>query len=343
MLKIRHIISLLVLILLFISCNLKSPQRGGMIRKDPDFRRIVAGDGALRKPIEAVTLTGVEDPDFKKIGTGDGDLKKPIEVAPLRGVEDPDFKKIGTGDGDLKKPIEVAPLRGVEDPDFKKIGTGDGDLKKPIEVAPLRGVEDPDFKKIVAGDGDLKKPIEVVTFTGIEDLALTEVEKNLGVKLNELLDTFGVPEEGKRSIVKIKDIVTNDKIGIDRFGVKRLSKTYTNIGFYNLLNKLGPDEVQKIIKYDLYVVEAQKAALESINDIQEPKEKQRFKVSYDDVLNDYLLCLKGLFSDIIDDIERNGFISNEYTNEYTHEFTETEFVFRRIIKRENLYERSSYK
>ncbi|BDU63393.1 hypothetical protein BOFE_09330 (plasmid) [Candidatus Borrelia fainii] len=233
MLKIRHIISLLVLILLFISCNLKSPQRGGMIRKEPDFRRIVTGEGALRKPSEVVTLTGVED----------------------------------------------------------------------------------------------SVP------------ALAEVEKSLGVKLNELLDTFKVSKEGKISIFKIKDVVTDASIDSDEG-----YKTYTDLDFYTLLNELGAGKVKDIIKFDLDVVKIQKAALDAINNVQNLQKKQNLQVLYNDRLDEYLLYLKGLFSKPSADNVLADDVHFWFTNDdYDNGFTEIETEARRIIENGDVYAKLSYK
>ncbi|BDU63395.1 hypothetical protein BOFE_09350 (plasmid) [Candidatus Borrelia fainii] len=238
MLKIRHIISLLVLILLFISCNLKSPQREGIVRRGP------------------------KDPDFKKIGTGDGALGKPSEVVPLTGVRN-----------------SVPAL------------------------APT----------------------------------LAEVEKSLGVKLNELLDTFKVSKEGKISIVKIKDVVTDDKIGSDKRGEDKSDedyKTYTIPDFRALLNELGAARVKDIIKFDLDVVETQKAALDAINNVQNPEKKQILQVLYDNKFRDYLLFLKETFSGVTIDVIHDGFVGDYYDNEFPAIETEA----RRIIENGGVYE-----
>ncbi|BDU63402.1 hypothetical protein BOFE_09420 (plasmid) [Candidatus Borrelia fainii] len=207
------------------------------------------------------------------------------------------------------------------------------DLKSQVEGIVLK---DPDFRRIVTGDGALGKPSKVVTLRGVKDPALTEAEKNLGVKLDELLDTFGVSKEGKGSIFKIKDVVTDDKIGSDKSD--RNYKTYTNLDFYNLLNELGADKVKNIIKYDLDIVETQKAALEAINNIQEPKKRQSLQVVYDNKLNDYLLRLKGGFSQDADNVY-DWFVGGLHINEFTAIKTEA----RRIIENGDIYEVLSYK
>ncbi|BDU63392.1 hypothetical protein BOFE_09320 (plasmid) [Candidatus Borrelia fainii] len=161
--------------------------------------------------------------------------------------------------------------------------------------------------------------------------------KSLSVDLDKLLDTFGVSKTGKRSIVRIKDVVTNDKIGIDKRD--KGYKTYTNLDFRDLLNKLGAARVQDIIKFDLKVVEAQKAALEAINNIQEPKKKQSLQVVYDDKLKDYPLHLKKLFSKSTAD----AVYANVINDKYVDEFPAIEAEARRIIANGDVYAKLSYK
>ncbi|BDU63394.1 hypothetical protein BOFE_09340 (plasmid) [Candidatus Borrelia fainii] len=201
--------------------------------------------------------------------------------------------------------------------------------------SPQRGgivQKDPDFRKVGTGDGALRKPSEVATFTGVKDPALAEAEEDLSVKLDKLLDTFKVPEEGKRSIAKIKDVVVNDKIGSDKSD--KNYKTYADLKFYTLLNELGAFKVKDIIKFDLKIVEAQKAALEAINNVQNLQKRQSLQVVYDNKLNNYLLYLQDLFSESSANIMSMRFTSDEYCKE----FTEIEIEAKRIIANGDLYE-----
>ncbi|WP_330730294.1 BTA121 domain-containing protein surface lipoprotein [Borrelia turicatae] len=80
MVKIRHISSLLVLMLLLllvINCDLKS-QREGIVQKNSYFRRIFTGERALRKSGKGVALTGVDSVV---------EQRQPSEVVALTGVD----------------------------------------------------------------------------------------------------------------------------------------------------------------------------------------------------------------------------------------------------------------
>ncbi|AHF45650.1 BTA121 domain-containing protein surface lipoprotein [Borrelia parkeri] len=135
---------------------------------------------------------------------------------------------------------------------------------------------------------------------------------SLSAELDNLLNTFGVSEAGKRSIIRIKDVVTDAGIGsIESY------RSYTNSELYTLLNDLGAAKIWEIIKADLELVKTQKEALEAINNVHKPKERQSLQVRFDSKKNEYPLHLKGLFNESDFNAVYRNVIGDKYVNEFT--------------------------
>ncbi|WP_434757092.1 hypothetical protein bpuCAU1_001289 (plasmid) [Borrelia puertoricensis] len=222
MLKIRHIILFLVLILLFISCDLKS-QRKGLGQEDSDFSEIFTGERTLRKFGKGVNLTGVNSV--------------------------------------------------VEQRQFS----------------------------------------EVVDLTDLEENVpkLTEEEKSLHVKLNNLLDTFGVSLKEREAVGYILSVVTDANIGINKG-----YKTYTSLEFCNLLNELGAVKLKKIIECHLKVLEEQEKARNAILNAPLSFNKQELRDSFNKHKDNYKFYLKGLFNRAIADDIYNNIIIDDYDVEF---------------------------
>ncbi|UPA12688.1 BTA121 domain-containing protein surface lipoprotein [Borrelia venezuelensis] len=136
--------------------------------------------------------------------------------------------------------------------------------------------------------------------------------ESLSAKLDNLLNTFGISEAGKRSIVRIKDVVTDVGIGsIEGY------RNYTDSELYALLNDLGAAKIQEIIKADLELVKTQKAALEAINNVHKPKERQNLQLRFNSKRNEYPLHLKGLFNESDFNVVYSNVIGDNYVNEFT--------------------------
>ncbi|UPA11302.1 hypothetical protein bpSLO_001155 (plasmid) [Borrelia parkeri] len=152
---------------------------------------------------------------------------------------------------------------------------------------------------------------------------------SLSAELDNLLNTFGVSEAGKRSIIRIKDVVTDAGIGsIESY------RSYTNSELYTLLNDLGAAKIWEIIKADLELVKTQKEALEAINNVHKPKERQSLQVRFDSKKNEYPLHLKGLFNES----DFNAVYRNVIGDKYVNEFTAIKAEATRIIKNGDVYE-----
>ncbi|WP_330730280.1 BTA121 domain-containing protein surface lipoprotein [Borrelia turicatae] len=136
--------------------------------------------------------------------------------------------------------------------------------------------------------------------------------ESLNAKLDNLLNTFGISEAGKRSIVRIKDVVTDVGIGsVEGY------RNYTDSELYALLNDLGAAKIQEIIKADLELVKTQKTALEAINNVHKPKERQNLQLRFNSKRNEYPLHLKGLFNESDFNVVYSNVIGDNYVNEFT--------------------------
>nr|ALC78616.1 Hypothetical protein BTA129 [Borrelia turicatae 91E135] len=133
---------------------------------------------------------------------------------------------------------------------------------------------------------------------------------NLDIKLNNLLDKFGLLDKEREAIAYIRRTITDSKIGNASY-----YKTYTDFEFYNLLESLGATRIKEIITFYLEVVNIQKSFERVIKNVKDATSRGKLQNELNERKNQYQLHLKGLFdSDNFDDIY-NEIIGDNYFSE----------------------------
>ncbi|UPA11327.1 hypothetical protein bpSLO_001180 (plasmid) [Borrelia parkeri] len=115
---------------------------------------------------------------------------------------------------------------------------------------------------------------------------------NVDIKINSLLNAFGIFAEEKGAIAYIRSIVTDPSIGsVEGY------RTYDDEDFYDLLRQLGSFKLKEIIEVHLKIFNtAPDAALAAINNVMESEEKRDLQNKLSSYKDAYPLHLKGLFS-----------------------------------------------
>ncbi|UPA19020.1 BTA121 domain-containing protein surface lipoprotein [Borrelia puertoricensis] len=147
-------------------------------------------------------------------------------------------------------------------------------------------------------------------FGGEYALRMIATGEDLDIKLNNLLDKFGVFGKERESIAYIRLAITDDNVG----KVKGY-RTYTDSEFYNLLESLGADRTKEIITFYLEVVNIQESFERAIKNVKDATSRGKLQNNLNQRKNQYQLHLKGLFdSDNFDDIY-NNIIGDNYFSE----------------------------
>ncbi|UPA14053.1 BTA121 domain-containing protein surface lipoprotein [Borrelia turicatae] len=138
---------------------------------------------------------------------------------------------------------------------------------------------------------------------------IVKAEININAMLNSLLDKFGIPDDRKKIIDDMRDIVT----GFSRvFSVR----VYKNEDFCNLLEGLGAERLKEIIEIHVNILKAQDEALAVIEGIRDDVAKRELQVKFYGRQNAYPLHLKILFNGANSDEVYGKFTSDNYVAEF---------------------------
>ncbi|AFI31849.1 BTA121 domain-containing protein surface lipoprotein [Borrelia crocidurae] len=133
-------------------------------------------------------------------------------------------------------------------------------------------------------------------------------------ELYELLDLFGVSEDGKMLISYIKEALCDSDI-VDAQGN---FKTYDYVEFYELLNDFGADKIIAIVNHLLATFNALREAGLAISKISDQDLKREMQIRFDLKKKAYKLDLKKVFSASVLDELYNQIIS--YDSSYIDDF-----------------------
>ncbi|UPA12696.1 BTA121 domain-containing protein surface lipoprotein [Borrelia venezuelensis] len=102
---------------------------------------------------------------------------------------------------------------------------------------------------------------------------IVKAEININAMLNSLLDKFGIPNDRKKIIDDMRDIVT----GFSRvFSVR----VYKNEDFCNLLEGLGVERLKEITEIHVNILKAQDEVLAVIEGIRDDVAKRELQVKF---------------------------------------------------------------
>ncbi|WP_025400367.1 BTA121 domain-containing protein surface lipoprotein [Borrelia hermsii] len=120
---------------------------------------------------------------------------------------------------------------------------------------------------------------------------VNEVEESIEFKLDKLLGTFNIQDEGKGVIEYIRSVVTDPGI-VGR----SIDRTYADSKFYNLLVSLGDARLKKIIAVHLKTVKEQNKALAVVENLNLGDLKEAFKAKIDRNTKKYKLAIEKAFN-----------------------------------------------
>ncbi|UPA11318.1 hypothetical protein bpSLO_001171 (plasmid) [Borrelia parkeri] len=159
-------------------------------------------------------------------------------------------------------------------------------------------------------------------FSGEYTSKMVATVDNLDIKLNNLLDKFGLLDKERESIAYIRRTITDANVG-----KLKGYRTYTDVEFHNLLESLGAARIKEIITFYLEVVNIQESFERAIKNIKDATSRGKLQNELNERKNQYQLHLKGLFdSDNFDDIY-NKIIGDNYFSElieFKYEIIEVE-------------------
>ncbi|WP_246989985.1 BTA121 domain-containing protein surface lipoprotein [Borrelia parkeri] len=139
---------------------------------------------------------------------------------------------------------------------------------------------------------------------------IVKAEVTINAMLNNLLDKFEIPDDRKKIIDDMRDIVTSLS-GV--FSVR----VYKNEDFCNLLEGLGAERLKEITEIHVNILKAQDEALAVIEGIKDDVAKRELQVKFYGRQNAYPLHLKILFNGSNSDEVYGNFISDNYVAEFT--------------------------
>ncbi|ETZ18020.1 hypothetical protein BDCR2A_01215 [Borrelia duttonii CR2A] len=137
---------------------------------------------------------------------------------------------------------------------------------------------------------------------------------SIDLELYELLDLFGVSENGKMLIFYIKEALCDSDI-VDAQGQCEI---YDYIEFYELLNNLGADKIIEIVNHLLGTFNALREAELAISKVSDGDLKREMQIRFDLKNKAYKLDLKKVFSASVLDELYNQIIS--YDSSYIDDF-----------------------
>ncbi|AHH07322.1 Hypothetical protein BCD_1256 (plasmid) [Borrelia crocidurae DOU] len=148
-------------------------------------------------------------------------------------------------------------------------------------------------------------------------------------ELYELLDLFGVSEDGKMLISYIKEALCDSDI-VDAQGN---FKTYDYVEFYELLNNFGADKIIAIVNHLLATFNALREAELAISKISDQDLKRSVQIRFDLKNKDYKLDLKKVFSEFVFDELYNKIVS--YNSSYIDDFVNIKIDATSILETEH--------
>ncbi|UPA11328.1 hypothetical protein bpSLO_001181 (plasmid) [Borrelia parkeri] len=151
-------------------------------------------------------------------------------------------------------------------------------------------------------------------------------KKNLDTELNDILDMFGIFDEGREAINDIRYVVTEPDIDF------LYSKTYSDGEFYDLLYNLGFLKLRDIIKVYLKVCKAYCKLEAAIKDVKRENLRKELMDELVSYKNNYPYHLKELFRGTPDYV-----YSKIMGDNYAHNLIKMENKVRDVIKGEILY------
>ncbi|UPA17078.1 hypothetical protein bcCo53_001247 (plasmid) [Borrelia coriaceae] len=168
-------------------------------------------------------------------------------------------------------------------------------------------------RSVKSGGADVGKGARVK-----EDPTKGPDNRDLNVKLNELILKFGLSDKEKQIVYKIQEVLYDPDIGSGED-----VKTYGDLEFYNLLKDLGDRRVKEIVENYLKVDELYESAKNEFS--QAIKNaivfyfKGKLQNNFDNYKSSYALQLKRLFKDADANAVYAAFIANDYVDQVTRE------------------------
>ncbi|AHH12917.1 Hypothetical protein BHO_0004400 (plasmid) [Borrelia hermsii YBT] len=121
----------------------------------------------------------------------------------------------------------------------------------------------------------------------------------------------GLSDDDQKAVEYLQNALTDPGIGSDKG-----YKTYSDVGFYEMLGKLGPSRLRKIIENMQAVFEMQEKALRAVESVKKEQLKEELKHKFLSEKQLYLIQLKEFFNSSAPDQVYKAATKNDSSNRF---------------------------